>query len=272
MIVFHHAQQRRPQWRVRPWRSWRCLGIWGVCVGLVSCTPPPPVVPLPPVIPPPVVTPPPVLLPPHGTRTVGDVLAFYGPGADQRLWPYVQAAGVAYPPQALTLVGFKEEKRLEVWGQQQGIWVLLRTYPVLAASGVEGPKLREGDEQVPEGLYRIEALNPNSQFHLSMKVDYPNAYDRQQAAQEGRRKLGGDIFIHGHEVSTGCLAMGDPVIEELFVLVARVGIERVSVLLVPYDLRRPASGRPEPRQLWVRALYAELRRALEVFPVSRLAF
>jgi murein L,D-transpeptidase YafK len=98
---------------------------------------------------------------------------------------------------------------------------------------VLGPKLREGDRQVPEGVYRIASLNPNSRFHLSMEVNYPNDFDRAMAAKDGRVNLGGQIFIHGGTASIGCLAMGDAVIERLFVLVARVGRENVRVVIAP---------------------------------------
>jgi murein L,D-transpeptidase YafK len=196
---------------------------------------------------------------------VQDVVDLYGPAAEQRLVPYFQAAGVPYPPVALAFLGFKAEKRLEVWARHQDAWVLIRAYAIEAASGTAGPKLREGDYQVPEGVYAIDALNPNSRFHLSLKLDYPNAADRQQAALEGRDQLGGDIFLHGKDVSAGCLAMGDITIEELFVLVARTGSERVTVLLAPYDFRQHAVVRDSRRPTWVEALYGELHRELEQF-------
>src|SRR5690606_4961 len=101
-----------------------------------------------------------------------------------------------------------------------GVLRFVRALPVLAASGRVGPKLQYGDYQVPEGFYRIEALNPNSRFHLALRVNYPNAFDRAEAAREGRTHLGGDIMIHGSNASVGCLAMGDVVSEDLFVLAA----------------------------------------------------
>ena len=149
--------------------------------------------------------------------TVADRLEQYSTPVQQRLLPYFQAAQVSYPPKVLVLVGLKQERRLEVYaGDDDDALRFIRSYPVLAASGVLGPKLREGDHQVPEGLYRIDGLNPNSRFHLSLKVSYPNEFDRRIAADEGRSDLGGDIFIHGQAVSVGCLAMGDTVAEELF--------------------------------------------------------
>jgi murein L,D-transpeptidase YafK len=127
---------------------------------------------------------------------------------------------------------------------------------VQAASGGPGPKLREGDRQVPEGLYKLLWLNPNSSYHLSMKLDYPNAFDRGKGRADGRTRLGGDIFIHGRAASIGCLAMGDPAIEELFTLVAEVGVGNVRVTIAPHDLRR----RPAPTDgpAWVRELYEAL--------------
>ena len=78
--------------------------------------------------------------------------------------------------------------------------VRLARYPIRAASGALGPKLREGDRQVPEGVYDIESLNPNSRFHVALRVGYPNAFDRQMAGREGRTALGGDIMIRAsHE-------------------------------------------------------------------------
>lgn len=84
-------------------------------------------------------------------------------------------------------------------------------------------------------LYKSIALNPNSTFHLSMKLNYPNEYDLKYAQLEGRDQPGTDIFIHGKAASVGCLAMGDELIEKLFTLVAQVGMENVQVLIAPHN-------------------------------------
>ncbi len=68
----------------------------------------------------------------------------------------------------------------------------------------------------------IEYLNPNSKFHLSMKVSYPNSFDREMAKLDNRDNLGGDIMIHGSNRSVGCIPIGDGGIEELYFLVKRV--------------------------------------------------
>ena len=83
----------------------------------------------------------------------------------------------------------------------------------------QAQKLREGDRQVPEGLYRLIGRNPNSNYHLSMKLDYPNSYDPRHAKREGRSNPGSNIFIHGKSLSVGCLAMSGEAIEAFFVLV-----------------------------------------------------
>jgi len=198
-----------------------------------------------------------------GNRTVNDVIADTTTAATAEI-----ADG-----SPLALLAFKQEQRLELWKSADDTWTRVRRWPFTATSGTLGPKLREGDRQIPEGLYRIEYLNPNSSYHLSMKVDYPNAFDRQQAAAAGRTNLGGDIFIHGKDQTIGCIPIGDPAIEELFAIVAANGKETVEVLIAPRDLRLhppPSSSEvPALKELpWTKALYEQLRRSLERFPVG----
>jgi hypothetical protein len=202
-------------------------------------------------------------------RTIEAVQQRLGPAARARLRPHIERAGLAYPPARVMLLAFKDERRLEVWGRASASARprFVRSYPVLAASGGPGPKLREGDGQVPEGLYRIPLLNPTSAFHLSMRVDYPNALDRAQARRDGRTRLGGDIYIHGNAVSIGCLAMGDEAIEELFVLAADVGTAGLRVLIAPLDLRtRELAPEHAPTAAWIQQLYASLRQELRQYP------
>jgi len=194
------------------------------------------------------------------------VIDLYGLEAEARLKPYFERAKVPYPPKRIALLAFKNEKSLELWADAGKKAVFVRSYTIRAASGGPGPKLRQGDRQVPEGLYRIESLNPNSSYHLSMKVNYPNDYDKQKAKEQGRTKLGGDIFIHGKAVSIGCLAMGDTAIEELFVLAARIGYSSVEVIIAPNDLRseKPIISEKEGVP-WLGELYEILRKSLTRF-------
>jgi len=185
---------------------------------------------------------------------------------ENRLEPVFSRAGVSYPPRRVWLLAFKEEERLELWAQAPGGRpTFVRDYPILRTSGYPGPKLREGDFQVPEGVYRVLWLNPASSYHLSMKLDYPNSFDREMARTDGRTNLGGDIFIHGKNESVGCLAMGDAAIEELFVLAARVGVENTTTIIAPHDLRSKPLPAIEDRPPWVGKLYATLVAELRRF-------
>ncbi len=125
-------------------------------------------------------------------------------------------AGASWPPKGLFLRAFKDEGELELWARpREGTALtLVRTFPICQSSGVLGPKVREGDGQVPEGFYTINRFNPRSSYHLSLGIDYPNAVDR---ARSGDSPPGGDIFIHGGCVTIGCLPLEDGPIEALYV-------------------------------------------------------
>ena len=176
-------------------------------------------------------------------KTIDDRMAEFGEAVRQRLEPQFAAAGVPYPPKRLAFIGIKQDRVLEVYASgEDEQFRLVCTYPVLAASGVLGPKLREGDRQVPEGVYRVWELNPNSRFHLSLWVGYPNEFELARAAEEERWEPGGEIMIHGGEGSSGCLAVGDPAAEDLFVLAVLTGIENITVVITPIDFRKKSLG------------------------------
>lgn len=164
----------------------------------------------------------------------------------------------------LVILGLKSERILEVWGASgDSAPFHIKTYPFTGYSGTLGPKLREGDGQIPEGIYKVEYLNPNSSYHLSMKLDYPNAFDRRMGAQDGRKHLGFDIFIHGKSVTIGCIPIGDRAIEELFWLVSKVGVQNVTVILSPYDMRRGFKPLEIPDIEWENELYAQVNQAIK---------
>lgn len=191
-----------------------------------------------------------------GKETVSSVIEKYGSNAENRLKPYFDEAGIPYPPEEIKLLAIKDKRSLELWASSGNGFTNVRNYRVQAASGVSGPKLREGDKQVPEGIYKIIGLNPNSSYHLSMKLNYPNDFDLHHANSEGRSSPGTNIFIHGKSVSIGCLAMGDHAIEELFTLVHAVGISNTEVVISPSDPRaspiHPPAGNEKP---WISELY-----------------
>jgi len=200
-----------------------------------------------------------------GTATVSDRIEQYGAQARERMKPYFESAGIHYPPSHLILVGLKQEKILEVWAKDSNSeFKKIREYPILGSSGKLGPKLEEGDKQVPEGIYIIDSLNPNSSFHLSLRLNYPNKFDLTHAKAEGRNNPGGDIMIHGSSVSIGCLAMGNEPIEEIFVLAAETGIKNIKVILSPVDFRKtdlPELNHELPD--WADELYSDIQRELE---------
>jgi len=194
-----------------------------------------------------------------GKETVSSVIEKYGENAENRLKPYFDNAGILYPPKEIKLLAIKDEKKLELWVSSKNGFKKIKNYPVRAASGVSGPKLMEGDKQVPEGIYKIMELNPNSSYHLSMKLNYPNEFDLYHANNEGRSKPGTNIFIHGKEVSIGCLAIGDRAIEELFTLVYKVGAKNTEVVIAPSDPRKaPLSQTVGDEKPWITTLYKSI--------------
>jgi len=205
------------------------------------------------------------------TYTIGQRVQQYGPTVHKRIAPYFQQAKVAYPPGKLVLVGLKKEQLLQVYATNaNSTMLLIRSYPIIAASGGPGPKLQEGDAQVPEGIYRIESLNPNSSYHLALRVNYPNAFDKEMAVADGRTKLGGDIMIHGSNASVGCLAMGDEASEELFIMVSDTGLDNIEVILAPWDFR--TTGMPEliipGMPVWTKSLYDQVQKRLVLLPMQ----
>lgn len=125
--------------------------------------------------------------------------------------------GLSWPAKYIYLRSFKYDSQLEVWvkNEKNEAFQLFKTYKVCAMAGTLGPKRMEGDYQVPEGFYYINEFNPRSVYHLSLGLNYPNASDRylSDAIQPG-----GDIYIHGSCVTTGCIPITDSQIEELYVL------------------------------------------------------
>ena len=110
---------------------------------------------------------------------------------------------------------FKEESELEVWKEDKdGRYALLKTYPICRWSGELGPKIKQGDRQAPEGYYTITPglMNPNSNYYLAINTGFPNAYDR------ANERTGNFLMIHGDCSSSGCYAMTDEQIQEIYAL------------------------------------------------------
>lgn len=191
-----------------------------------------------------------------------------GRQARERLVPNFVTAQVAYPPKAVTLVYTKSKKVLDLYSAGTSRRMKkIKSFAVLAASGVAGPKLRYLDFQVPEGVYQIELLNPNSLFHLSLKVNYPNADDRAFARKDHRQNLGGDIMIHGKAASIGCVAIGDMAIEEVFTLAMDTVYRAWKVIFTPVDFRTETLLVGE-QPAWIDQVYQKTIDALYELPLN----
>lgn len=137
---------------------------------------------------------------------------------------------------------FKAEFELELWMLRDGRFQKFATYPICRWSGDLGPKQREGDRQAPESFYAFDAsaLNPNSRWHRSFNVGYPNAYDRAQG------RTGSFLMVHGGCGSVGCYAMTDPVIDEVWRLVTAAfdkGQTRIPIHIFPFRMTNESMQR-----------------------------
>lgn len=115
----------------------------------------------------------------------------------------------------ILIIAYKEESILEIYAKNNTdkTYKKINQYTIASKSGVLGPKIMEGDLQVPEGFYYIDRFNPASSYYLSLGINYPNKSDQIKGK---RNQLGGDIFIHGSEVTIGCIPMTDDKIKEIY--------------------------------------------------------
>jgi murein L,D-transpeptidase YafK len=162
---------------------------------------------------------------------------------------------------------YKKEAEFEIWKQKtDGQYALLKTYPMCRWSGQLGPKMREGDRQVPEGFYSITPaqMNPNSTYYLSFNVGYPNAYDRALGRD------GGSIMVHGICSSAGCFSMTDPQIGEIYA-VAREGFSggQREIQMQSYPFRMTAENLAKYRLDPNIAFWKQLKQGSDNFEVTQ---
>ncbi len=171
---------------------------------------------------------------------------------------------------------FKKEQLTEVWVRPagKGVYSLLVTYPFCSTSGSLGPKRKEGDLQIPEGVYHINHFNPQSNFHLSLGINYPNAADKVWA---DKNAPGSSIYLHGNCVTIGCIPLTDDKIKELYLLAVEArsnGQQKIPVHIFPARLE---NGVPEQLALsqsahlafWknLQAIYAQFEKDRVLTPV-----
>lgn len=161
---------------------------------------------------------------------------------------------------------FKEEAELEAWVSDGREYQLFRVWRICDQGDDLGPKLREGDDQTPEGVYTLHrgSLHPGSDYHLAVNIGYPNEYD------QSHRRTGSFIMIHGKCSSSGCIAMKDHRIEEIYTLIDgafRHGQETVKVHIYPFRMS-PANMARHSKSRWL-AFWEELRAGYILFEQYR---
>jgi murein L,D-transpeptidase YafK len=162
---------------------------------------------------------------------------------------------------------FKKESLLELWIERQGRFVLFASYPICRWSGALGPKIRQGDRQSPEGFYTVARgqLNPNSRWHLSFNLGYPNAFDK------AHQRTGDFLMVHGGCGSIGCYAVTNPVIDEIWNLINAAydaGQPRFHVHVFPF--RPTAWNRKLHEGAHWQAFWGDLEKGYEQFETARI--
>jgi len=148
---------------------------------------------------------------------------------------YFHEKKLSYAGFQLFIMGFKREQKLEVWINEKGkdTYSLLHVYDFCSSSGTLGPKRKEGDLQIPEGIYEINHFNPESNFYLSLGINYPNKADK---ILGDPNHPGSSIYIHGNCVTIGCIPITDEKIKELYVLAVEArnnGQKKIPVYIFP---------------------------------------
>ena len=163
---------------------------------------------------------------------------------------------------------FKVESELEVWKQKDdGHFHHFKTYPICAYSGGLGPKLKEGDRQAPEGFYLVDKdlMNPKSKYYLAFNMGFPNAYDRALG------RTGSNLMVHGDCTSSGCYAMTDAVMEEIYVLAREAfagGQENFQVHAFPFRMTK-ANLKAQKEHEWYE-FWRNLKEGYDYFETARL--
>lgn len=183
----------------------------------------------------------------------------------ERVTPRLQAeygaAGLTWGAPVFIRI-FKQSRELELWVQNSASFTLFKTFPICSFSGDLGPKLAEGDRQSPEGFYRVAPaqMNPNSSYHLSFNLGFPNAYDRSHG------RTGSYLMVHGDCLSIGCYAMTDAGIEEIYLAADAAhqgGQAAFDVHIFPFRMTEAAMARQSDHR-WAE-YWQNLRQGYDLF-------
>ena len=188
---------------------------------------------------------------------------------------------VPVPPQTIALMAkkgmsvsdpilmraYKKESQLELWKRRtDGKYARLKTFPICRWSGQLGPKIRQGDRQAPEGFYTVTPaqMNPNSDNYLAFDTGYPNAYDSAHA------RTGAYLMVHGGCSSSGCFAITDEAIAEVYSIAREAfagGQSGFQFQSYPFRMtpENLAKHRPDPNI----AFWRNLKEGSDIFEVTR---
>ncbi len=161
---------------------------------------------------------------------------------------------------------FKESSEMEVWLKTGETFEHFKTYAICRWSGTLGPKQKEGDRQTPEGFYNTtkDKLNPNSSYHLSFNIGFPNKFDR------SLKRTGSYLMIHGSCVSIGCYAMTDKNIEEIYALVeaSLKNQPKVPIHLFPFRMTKKRLQK-ETDNKWY-SYWLNLKQGYDLFETNKI--
>lgn len=200
-----------------------------------------------------------------GPERLADLLQRRGDGITESL----TRRGFA-PGNPVFIRVIKETSELELWLRRKGSTTFARyqTWPVARWSGVLGPKQKEGDQQAPEGCYSVttRSMNPQSTYHLSFNIGYPNALDL------AHQRTGSLIMVHGKNVSIGCYAMTDPVIEEIYFIVHHAlasGQDSIPVHCFPFRMTAERLAAPDAKESPWLPFWQDLKQGWDLFEEQR---
>ena len=163
---------------------------------------------------------------------------------------------------------FKEENKVEIWKQKaNGRYGLLASYEICKYSGKLGPKFIEGDRQAPEGFYTVRpaSMNPNSQYHLSFDMGYPNKFDRANG------RTGSNLMVHGACSSSGCYSMNDGPMTEIYAVAReafRGGQQEFQIQAFPFRMTAQNMARYHKDRNY--DFWKNLKEGYDAFEVSKV--
>jgi murein L,D-transpeptidase YafK len=173
--------------------------------------------------------------------------------------------GLKWPAKYMYIRSFKYDSQMEVWlkNDKAEQYKLFKTYKVCALAGTLGPKRVEGDYQVPEGFYYINEFKPNSNYHLALGLNYPNASDR---VLSDSLQPGAQIYVHGSCTTVGCIPITNDQIEEVYTIAAAVhsqGQDFIPIHVFPISFKNKKTKEYLTKFLETRTDYAPLVEKLK---------